>query len=47
MGKLKTCAAALGLALLPAVCVALDYKPVTHERLSNPEPENWLMPKGN
>ena len=24
-----------------------SYKPVTQERLSNPEPENWLMAKGN
>lgn len=24
-----------------------DYRPVTRERLVNPEPENWLMTKGN
>ncbi len=26
---------------------ALDYKPVTDERLSNPEPENWLQYRGD
>ena len=40
-----TCAAALGIGLLPAV--ALAYSPVTDERLANPEPENWLMTRGN
>src|SRR6218665_3497242 len=24
-----------------------DYKPVTAARLANPEPENWLLTKGN
>ena len=37
-------AAALG-ALAPAVAAA--YSPVTDERLKNPEPENWLMFRGN
>ena len=26
---------------------AFDYKPVTDERLANPEPENWLQYRGN
>jgi len=39
----------LGLALIPAAFAAqaVDYKPVTHERLVNPEPGNWLHAKGN
>lgn len=40
----------LGLALAPAMATAAapgPYKPVTHERMVNPEPENWLMTKGN
>lgn len=41
---------AISLALLPALSMAqadMPYKTVTQERLNNPEPENWLMPKGN
>lgn len=40
-------AALLGMMVVPAVCGAIEYKPVTHERLVSPEPENWLMAKGN
>lgn len=42
-------AALLGLALVPLALAAqaIDYKPVTHERLVNPEPHNWLHAKGN
>jgi alcohol dehydrogenase (cytochrome c) len=43
-------AAALGVGLLPMVAAAQgleSYSPVTDERLENPEPENWLMTKGN
>lgn len=48
--KMSSYATLLGAMLVPAVCAAaptIDYKPVTHERLSNPEPENWLIAKGN
>jgi alcohol dehydrogenase (cytochrome c) len=43
-------AAALGVGLLPMVAAAQgieNYSAVTDERLKNPEPENWLMTKGN
>jgi alcohol dehydrogenase (cytochrome c) len=43
-------AAALGVGLLPMVVAAQgleNYSAVTDERLENPEPENWLMTKGN
>jgi alcohol dehydrogenase (cytochrome c) len=38
--------------LLPAAAAAQqqaieNYNPVTDERLKNPEPENWLMTRGN
>ena len=47
--KRKTCAAALGLGLLPVLAAAqiVGYSPVTDARLQNPEPENWLMTRGN
>ncbi|MEG6507390.1 PQQ-dependent dehydrogenase, methanol/ethanol family [Methyloligella sp. 2.7D] len=52
--KTLTYGALLALAMIPSVCAAQsspdlpgDYKPVTGERLANPEPENWLMTKGN
>ncbi len=48
--KTSSYVAVLGMALMPAVCAAapaISYTPVTHERLVNPEPENWLMAKGN
>jgi alcohol dehydrogenase (cytochrome c) len=40
-----TCAAALTIGLLPAAAAA--YDPVTQDRLENPEPENWLLLRGN
>ena len=42
-------AAALSVALLPAVAAAqaTDYSAVTTERLMKPEPQNWLMTRGN
>jgi alcohol dehydrogenase (cytochrome c) len=43
--RLLTCAAALGVAMLPMVASA--YDPVTDARLTNPEPENWLQIRGN
>jgi len=48
--KMLLVISALGLTIAPNVCAAQtpgDYKPVTHERLVNPEPENWLLTKGN
>src|SRR6266446_6807842 len=40
--------AALVLGLLPAVAAAQGpYSPVTDSRLLNPEPQNWLMYRGN
>ena len=39
------CAAAL---IAPAMTVsASDYAPVTDQRLTNPEPGNWLQYRGN
>ncbi len=37
----------LALAVAASAATAADYKPVTAARLANPEPENWLMTKGN
>lgn len=40
----------LGATLAAAPCAAGElksYSPITQKRLSNPEPENWLMAKGN
>jgi alcohol dehydrogenase (cytochrome c) len=48
--RMSGSAAFLGLALLPALAAAQgieNYSAVTDERLANPEPENWLMTKGN
>jgi alcohol dehydrogenase (cytochrome c) len=48
--RISGSAAVLGLALLPALAAAQgieNYSAVTDERLANPEPENWLMTKGN
>ena len=42
--------AALGLLLLssaPSPQGLTNYSPVTDARLTNPEPENWLMTRGN
>ena len=43
--KLWRCAAAFGVAMLPLAAAA--YSPVTDARLTNPEPENWLLIRGN
>ena len=47
--KMLRYAAVLGLGLLPLVATAQagDYSTVTDARLTNPEPENWLMTRGN
>ena len=39
--------AALMMASALGVAYAGDYTPVTDARLANPEPENWLMTRGN
>jgi alcohol dehydrogenase (cytochrome c) len=39
--------AALALAGALGAAAAADYTPVTDARLANPEPENWLMTRGN
>ena len=43
--KLRLSVAAL--AMTASAAFAADYKPVTAERMANPEPENWLLTKGN
>jgi alcohol dehydrogenase (cytochrome c) len=47
--KIGLCAslAALALSASLGVAYAADYTPVTDARLANPEPENWLMTRGN
>jgi alcohol dehydrogenase (cytochrome c) len=40
-------AAAMTLAALPVLAAAQSYTPVTDQRLVTPEPENWLMIRGN
>jgi alcohol dehydrogenase (cytochrome c) len=44
--NLKPLAGCIALALAAGASAA-DYRPVTDARLANPEPENWLMTKGN
>jgi alcohol dehydrogenase (cytochrome c) len=44
---LSTSVAALLLISGAAAVHAADYSPVTDARLANPEPENWLMTRGN
>lgn len=47
---LLTSAAVFSIGLLPlsaAAQGAMDYRPVTDQRLADPEPENWLMTRGN
>lgn len=39
--------ASAAVAATPATGPLPDYKPVTDARLTNPEPENWLLTKGN
>ena len=40
-------AVAVILCTIAASATAADYRPVTDERLANPEPENWLRCRGN
>ncbi len=39
--------AAVLMAMSVSAAYAADYSPVTNERLLKPEPENWLMTRGN
>ncbi len=39
--------AVLMMAGIPGVARSADYSPVTDARLQNPEPQNWLMTRGN
>jgi glucose dehydrogenase len=41
------CLATLLAAGAASSAFAADYTPVTDARLANPEPENWLMTRGN
>src|SRR5690606_19358507 len=50
--KLPISIAVLALVAGPAAAQAAefklpDYEPVTEERMKSPEPENWLLTKGN
>jgi len=48
--RLSICGATLCLGLIPAVLAAqgpASYAPVTDARLLSPEPQNWLMYRGN
>jgi len=47
MRKLATSLAALAVAGMGATAFAAEYNPVTDARLANPEPENWLLNRGN
>lgn len=46
---LKMQLGALAMGILPALAIGAveNYNPVTDARLTNPEPENWLMTRGN
>ena len=44
---LSSSVAALLIAGALGVAYAADYTPVTDARLANPEPQNWLMTRGN
>src|SRR3974390_865735 len=44
---LNACIAALMVVGTAGATHAGDYTPVTDARLANPEPENWLMTRGN
>ena len=39
--------AVLMMAGAPGAARSADYTPVTDARLANPEPQNWLMTRGN
>src|SRR3984885_2823904 len=43
----RACFATLLVAGAAGSAFAADYAPVTDARLANPEPENWLMTRGN
>ena len=47
MRSLMTAAVALSVAAFGSFALADGYSVVTDERLKNPEPENWLMWRGN
>ena len=56
LAAVAPCAMALALAAAPVrageagskpAAGKVDYKPVTDQRLANPEPENWLQYRGN
>lgn len=47
MRKLTTSVAALAIAGMGTTAFAAEYNPVTDARLANPEPENWLLNRGN
>ena len=40
-------AALLMAGMLGTAAYGADYTPVTDARLANPEPQNWLMTRGN
>ena len=43
----RACFATLLVAGVAGSAYGADYTPVTDARLANPEPENWLMTRGN
>ena len=45
--KLRLITALIASATATSALAAGDYRPVTAARLANPEPENWLLTKGN
>jgi len=45
--KVSRYLAIIGLGALPLSGALADYNSITADRLANPEPENWLMQKGN
>lgn len=47
MRKLGTTLMALAIAGMGSTALATEYNPVTDARLANPEPENWLLWRGN
>jgi alcohol dehydrogenase (cytochrome c) len=47
LGRLGNCVAALMVVGSTGAALAGDYTPVTDARLANPEPQNWLMTRGN
>jgi len=47
MAALAATVSSASLAAAPSAAPQPAYKPVTDARLANPEPENWLLTKGN